>query len=234
MNNLAHDYDKMSDLALAARAASLDRRAIALITTRNNQRLFRTAWSVVRNHSDAEEVVQEAYLKAFRSMAGYSGTSSLSTWLTRIVLNTAIDRKRAIEGRRTALDNQDVALLEHYRMTYSSLNDSLSSPSSTLARAELSRYLKAAVSRLPDQYRTVFILRDVEDMSISETADAMDIPSATVKSRLFRARRLLRKDIEAEFGNVFDDTITFAGADCEAMTARIVSELCPAKNGEEK
>ncbi|MEP2989790.1 MAG: RNA polymerase sigma factor [Parasphingorhabdus sp.] len=234
MNNLAQDYEKMSDLAVARCAARLNHRAIALITTRNNQRLFRTAWSVLRNHADAEDVVQEAYLKAFRSIENYSGTAALSTWLTRIVLNAAIDRKRSIESRRVALENQDVAYLEHYRMTYSSFDNSANSPNSELARSELSKYLKAAVSRLPDQYRTVFILRDIEGMSISETADAMEIPPATVKSRLFRARRLLRKDIESEFGNVFDGTITFAGADCKAMTTRIVSELCPTKNGEEK
>jgi len=231
MSHLAHDYDKMNDTLLASYAARFDNRAISLITTRNNQRLFRTAWSVLRNHADAEDVVQEAYLKAFRAIDGFSGTSSLSTWLTRIVLNAAIDRKRSIDGRKAALDSQDVALLEHYRINYSSLNDTSNLPSSKLARAELSRYLKAAVGRLPEQYRTAFVLRDIEEMSIAEAAEVMSVPAATIKSRLFRARRLLRKDIEAEFGDVFDDTITFAGADCQAMTARVVEQLNNARKG---
>lgn len=229
MNNIVHDYEKMSDTQLAECAALRDNIAVTLITKRNNQRLFRAAWSILRNHSDAEDVVQEAYLKAFNALEKFEGKSSLSTWLTRIVLNAAIDRKRSLNRRRALLENQDVVLMDTYRSNYTSNSDTSDLPNSKLARSELSKFLKAAVRRLPDQYRTVFILRDIEEMSIAETSDAMTIPPATIKTRLFRARRLLRKEIEAEFGDVFDDTITFAGADCEAMTTRIVESICPQK-----
>ncbi|WP_162558868.1 RNA polymerase sigma factor [Sphingorhabdus sp. EL138] len=234
MNSVAQDYEEMSDIQLAQRAALRDEIAVTLVTKRNNQRMFRAAWSVLRNHADAEDVVQESYLRAFRSLQRFEGKSSLSTWLTRIVLNTAIDRKRSNDRKMKALESQDIAIIDAYRSNYSSNSEASDLPSSQLARAELSKFLKSAVRRLPDPYRTVFVFRDIEGMSITETAEVMEIPPATVKTRLFRARRLLRKDIEAEFGDVFDDTITFAGVDCEAMTTRIVGEICPHKTGEEE
>ncbi|WP_164115358.1 RNA polymerase sigma factor [Sphingorhabdus sp. Alg239-R122] len=233
MNNIAHDYEQMNDRQLVEAAVQKDSTAIALITRRNNQRLFRAAWSILRNHADAEEVVQDSYLKAFRALDKFEGKSSLSTWLTRIALNTALDRKRSNDRKIDAFRAQDVTVIDAYRSTYSSSSEASELPSSILARSELSKFLKAAVRRLPDPYRTVFILRDIEGMSVAETAKAMEIPASTIKTRLFRARRLMRKDIEVEFGNVFDDTITFAGADCEAMTAKIIKEFCPNKTENE-
>ena len=105
-------HDTLSDVDLAALAVQRDGGAIKLIIVRNNQRLFRTAWSVLRHHNDAEEVVQEAYLKAFASIATYSGKSSLSTWLTRIALNAALDFRRASARRRAAFEAQDISMIE--------------------------------------------------------------------------------------------------------------------------
>ena len=232
MKNTAINYESLSDQELAGYAHACDRSAIRLITTRNNQRLFRTAWSVLRNHADAEDVVQETYLKAFSAIDGFAGHSTLSTWLTRITMNTAIDRQRSIARRKAALDKQDVALMEHYRSNYASLGGKRNQPNSQLVRAELSKFLKLAIGRLPDQFRTVFILRDVEAMSVEETAEVLEIKPATVRSRLYRARRLLRQDLETEYADLFDDTIMFAGADCEAMTNRVINALCINQNGE--
>lgn len=224
--------DMQSDMDLAALAVMRDPSAIKVITTRNNQRLFRAAWSVLRDHADAEEIVQEAYLKAFTSMETYSGKSSLSTWLTRIVVNAALDRKRAMDRRRAKLATQDVAMIEDQRAIQAANEGASHSPETQLAQAELAKLLMSAVARLPDQYRSVFVLRDIEGMSVNETSEVTSLKAATVKSRLFRARRLLREMLEPELGNLFAGTITFAGADCEAMTARILAALPPIAKGD--
>ena len=219
----ALDYDNMSEAELVKRAIQREKRAVQTITTRHNQRLFRAAWSVLRNHADAEEALQEAYLKAFLSLESFTGQSSLSTWLTRIVINTALDRQRVDNRRRTDLLRQDVAMLDEYRARFA--RPALSSPENELLRSEVSRILKELIARLPDEFRSVFVLRDIEGMSVRETADALDLKEATVKTRLSRARAQLRKMLEPDVRSIFTDTIQFAGADCEAMTARVLSAL---------
>jgi RNA polymerase sigma-70 factor (ECF subfamily) len=214
----------LDDVELARHAAARNPHAVRTITTRNNQRLFRTAWSVLRNHADAEEVVQEAYLKAFNSLESFSGNSSLSTWLTRIVYNAAIDRSRSIKRRQNELVQQDIAVLEDYQSRSETLAGPRS-PESELLRKQFSDLLKRAVARLPDEYRSVFVLRDIEGMSVAETAEALEIKEATVKTRLFRARRELRKQLELKFETVASDTIAFAGSDCDAMTNRVLAAL---------
>ena len=225
-------YDNLSDIDLAARAAAREAGAIRMITTRNNQRLFRAAWSVLRSHTDAEEAVQDAYLKAFNRMADYSGKASLSTWLTRIVVNTALDHKRAAERRRAALYDQDIAVIEDQRALHAANSGVAQSPEAELARAELGRAIMKAVARLPDDYRSVFVLRDIEGMSVRETAQAASLKEATVKTRLHRARHLLRDDLAVDIGGIIANTIPFAGADCEAMTQRVLSALIPAQTGD--
>lgn len=216
-------YETMSDAELVRRAISREPLAIRTITTRNNQRLFRAAWSVLRHHADAEEIVQEAYLKAFRSLDDFAGHSQLSTWLIRIVINVAVDRRRANERRKTELLHQDVALLDEYRVRFA--QQDASTPEQDLLKAELSRMLKAHIANLPDEFRSVFVLREIEGMSVHETAEALDLKEATVKTRLLRARRALRKMLEPDFRSIFNDTIVFAGADCEAMSNRVLAAL---------
>ncbi len=162
-------------------------------------------------------------MKAFASLEKYTGQSSLSTWLTRIVLNTAIDRQRKVKRRQADLQANNVTMIEQYRSLM--VTGIAASPESELARKEISALLKDAVSRLPDDFRPVFVLRDIEGISIRETAEALDIKEATVKSRLFRARRLLREDLQPSLKSIFADTLVFAGADCEAMTSRILIAL---------
>ena len=217
------EYLCMEETELVRRAILRERLAVQTITILNNQRMFRAAWSVLRNHADAEDVVQEAYLKAFTSLETFTGQSQLSTWLTRIVVNTALDRQRANNRRRTDLLSQDVAMLDEYRARFS--QQEALSPEKELLRSELSRILKGLIAQLPDEFRSVFVLREIEGMTTRETADALDLKEATVKTRLLRARRHLRKMLEPDVRSVFSDTIPFAGADCEAMTGRVLSAL---------
>jgi len=225
MHEQKTSYDEMSDVKLAELAVLRDTQAIRTITTKNNQRLFRTAWSVLGNHCDAEDVVQQAYLKAFTSMDRYAGEASLATWLTRITLNTALDCKRRQERRRTALAEQDISMIEDQRALQKTNEGGAAFPERQLVRAELARYLRAAIANLPEDFRLIFVLREMEDMSVRETAEATGLPEATVKTRLFRARGLLRKALEPDFANLFSDAVTFAGADCAAMTDRILQAL---------
>jgi RNA polymerase sigma-70 factor (ECF subfamily) len=215
----------MTDAELAACAFRRDPRAVRLVTARNNQRLYRAAWSVLKNRADAEEAVQDAYLKAFAAPASFAGRSSLSTWLTRIVLNEALERKRAAERRKRTFGG-DVARLEEYREKFMSAQSRLRSPEAHLIRAELAAALEKSIVRLPEDLRMVFILRDIEEMSVEETAEALGAPAATVKTRHHRARRRLQRDLDPDFRAILAETLRFAGADCGRMTERAVAALC--------
>lgn len=221
----ARDYETLSELDLAQRAHARDPQAIRLITTRNNQRLFRAAWSVLRNRADAEEAVQDAYVKAFTG-AGFEGRSSLATWLTRIAVNEALARKRANEARKRSLSDADITQIDDYREKLMSV--SLRSPEFQMLRAELAKAIEAAIARLPEEFRTVLVLRDIEEMSVEETAEALDIVAATVKTRHLRARRRLRQEIDPDFRAVLAETLRFDGNHCEAMTARAIAALTEA------
>ena len=199
----ARDYRHLSELDLADRAHARDPLAIRLITTRNNQRLYRAAWSVLRNRADAEEAVQDAYVKAF-SGPRFEGRSSLATWLTRIAVNEALARKRANEARKRSLADADITQIDDYREKLMSV--SFRSPEFQMLRAELAKAIEAAIARLPEDFRTVLVLREIEDMSVEETAEALDIPAATVKTRHLRARRRLRQEIDPDFRAVLAET----------------------------
>lgn len=218
----ARDYENLSELDLAQRAHARDPQAIRLITTRNNQRLFRAAWSVLRNRADAEEAVQDAYVKAF-SGAGFEGRSSLATWLTRIAVNEALARKRANKARKRSLSDADITQIDDYRERLMSV--SLRSPEFQMLRAELAKAIEAAIARLPEEFRTVLVLRDIEEMSVEETAEALDIVATTVKTRHLRARRRLRQEIDPDFRAVLAETLRFDGSHCEAMTACAIAAL---------
>lgn len=202
------------DLALARLCASGDVRAIKLLTAANNQRLFRAAWSILKDRSEAEDAVQSAYLSAFASIDKFEARSSLSTWLTRIVINEALSRSRALELRRVRLEGQGVTMIEDYR--------AIDAPDVALAHEQLRGLLEAAVAGLPDAFRTVFVLRDVEGLSVGDTSEALDIPAATVKTRLFRARRKLQQSLAPEVRDALVGTFPFAGPDCERLTARVL------------
>jgi RNA polymerase sigma-70 factor (ECF subfamily) len=218
----ARDYESLGELELVARACGREAQAVRLITARHNQRLYRAAWSVLRNHADAEEAVQDAYVKAFTA-GGFEGRSSLGVWLTRIVLNEALARKRAGETRKRSLRGADIALIDDYREKLMSV--SFRSPEFQMVRAELAKAIEAAIARLPEEFRTVLVLRDIEGLSVEETALTLELLAATVRTRHLRARRLLRQEIDSDFRAVLAETLRFEGADCQAMTARAVAVL---------
>ena len=181
-----------SDEELVALARQGGENAVRALIKRNNQRLFRVARAVMRNDAEAEDVVQETYVRAFTKLELFRGESQFSTWLTRIALNEALGRVR--RRRPTAeLAELDVSCSAQGGAVIM-FPTSLTPPAadSELARSQVREFLEKAVDDLPDAFRTVFILRDIEEMSIEETADQLSLKPETVKTRLHRARRLMR------------------------------------------
>lgn len=221
-------YAAMDDVTLAAHAAARDAQALRLIMSRNNQRLYRTAWGVLRNRADAEEAVQDAYVKAFSSRS-FDGAAALSTWLTRVVLNEALSRKRAAQRRKRSLSGADVTQLDDYRETLMSKH--AASPEFQVIHSELAKALEAAIARLPDDFRLVLVLRDIEGLSVEETSAALGAPAATIKTRHLRARRRLQRELDPDFRVALAETLRFAGSECEAMSMRVLAALAA---GEEK
>jgi RNA polymerase sigma-70 factor (ECF subfamily) len=219
------DYEKLDDLALARRLGARDPAAVRLITARNNQRLFRTAWSILKSRSEAEDAVQSAYLRAFAAAADFEGRSSLSTWLTRIVINEALGRKRSAKRRLSAVDGNSVTILDEYREKLMR-GSTTSLPDGSLAREQIRRMLEEAIARLPDPFRLVFVLREIEGLGVEETAETLGVAPATVKTRHFRARRRLQEELAPELKTALTGTFPFAGADCEAMTERVLAAIC--------
>ena len=214
----------IGDAELARLCAARDPAALRQVVTANNQRLFRAAWSILKDRAEAEDAVQSAYLKAFSRIGEFEGRSALSTWLTRIAINEALGRLRSSRRRAKHLEDQGVSVLDHYRETLMR-GSQPSPPDASLAREQLRLLLERAVASLPDGFRSVFVLREIEGLNVEETAEALDIPAATVKTRLLRARRKLREALEPDVHSAMAGAFPFAGADCEAMTERVLAAV---------
>lgn len=216
--------EALDDVELAQLCAARDEAALRHVITANNQRLFRAAWSILKNRWDAEEAVQAAYLKAFDRIGDFAGRSALSTWLTRIAINEALGRLRSNKRQRVHLEAEGVSVLERYRENLMRGSEP-AAPDETVAREQLRQLLERAVAALPPSFRTVFVLREVEGMSVEETSEALGIPAATVKTRLLRARRKLQEALAPDVRTALDGVFPFAGADCEKLTERVLATL---------
>ena len=225
MAEFALDYERLSDVELASCVVRRDPHAVRVVTRRNNQRLYRATWSVLRDRAEAEEAVQEAYLKAFAAMSSFAGASSLSTWLTRIAINEALERRRTAEKRRRILLEQSVIDIGDYRERSMVGSETSQSPEAETMRKQIAKLLERAVANLPEVLRPVFVLREIEGLSIEETAKALQIPTGTVKTRLLRSRRRLQRELHPEIREALRDTFPFAGGDCDAMTERVLAKF---------
>lgn len=219
------DYEHLTDLELAACVARKEPLAVRLVTRRNNQRLFRAAWSILRNRTEAEDCVQEAYVRAFAAIESFGGHSSLSTWLTRIVINEALTRKRSSERRSVALNANSVLVMDEYREKLMGSPERRSTPEAAIMRKQLAKLLESAVAQLPEDFRLVFVLREIEGLSVEETAETLQILPDTVKTRFLRARRRLQRMIDPELRGALGEAFPFAGADCEALTEKLLQRL---------
>jgi RNA polymerase sigma-70 factor (ECF subfamily) len=222
---MTQGYASLSDLALARRVLARDAGAARHLLTLNNQRLFRAAWSILLDRAEAEDAVQETYVKAFAALKHFKGESALSTWLTRIVVNEALERKRRTGRRQRQLESQGVAFIEDYRDALMRGSAAGASQEQSIMRAELAKLIETAVGRLPEVFRPVFVLREIEGLSVAETAAALDITEATVRTRLYRAKQKLQAELEPQVSGVRAAMLPFAGLDCQALTARVLQRL---------
>jgi len=214
-----------SDIELVSLARQGDEPAIRTIVQQHNQRLFRTARAVIRNDAEAEDVVQATYVQAFTNLAAFRGEAQLSTWLTRIALNEALGRLRRRQ-KTTGLEEIDMhakGMTGQVVQFPTSLSGT--DPETELSRSQARRLLENAVDALPVDFRAVFVLRDVEGMSTEDTAAHLDIRIETVKTRLHRARRLMRMAIEKQLAGAFSALFPFDGARCVSMADRVVAAV---------
>ena len=213
-----------SDADLVRGTLERDGRAFRAIMKKYNQRLYRIARGIVRNDSEAEDVVQESYVRAFTHLDGFRGESSLSTWLSRIVMNEALGRLRA---RRPTVDIATVEISETQAEIIQFPHTARSDPERNMAQREILQLVEQATDKLPDVYRMVFVARVIEGLSIEETAEVLGIRPETVKTRLHRARRLVREHLDTQIGPVMLDAFPFAGKRCERVTQNVMRRLGP-------
>ena len=225
--NVPLPYDEP---ALLAQAAGGDARAFEALMRRHNRLMFRTARSVLRQDAESEDAVQDAYFKAWRALPGFRGEAKLSTWLVRIVMNEALARLRRASARvlpiaPTAAAGEPEELAEE---AHDDAAATAHNPEHSAMRGELRRIVEARIDELPEQFRTVFILRAVEEMSVDEVADALKVPQATVRTRFFRARALLRASLERDLDFAVDEAFSFAGARCDRIVATVLERIAAA------
>src|SRR5687768_9522729 len=212
-NAIRATFERPTDTELIGRILSGDMRALETLMRLHNRMLFRTARAILRDDAEAEDAVQDAYLQAHRKLGTFRGESKLSTWLVRIAANEALMRRR--RNPRLAEPPEHEAVSD------------APGPQDDAERAEMRRLLETHIDALPDGYRAVFVLRAVEEFSVEETAAVLAIPPATVRSRYFRARGLLRSWL-AGLNAVPGDAFAFAGARCDRIVRTVLAVLTAA------
>jgi RNA polymerase sigma-70 factor, ECF subfamily len=225
MAALSKSLDAVDDLTLVRSVQHGDAEAFAVLMRRYNRRLYRTARAILRDDAAAEDALQEGYVAAWRHIAEFRGDAQIGTWLTRIVVN------QALQALRRTRREQVVVLFEEppdERSPAEEIAESLSprAPETTMLRAEMRRLIESKIDDLPEAYRTVFMLREVEDMTVEETATALGIPAATVRSRLFRAKARLRESLAEELDTAVQEVFGFDGERCDRIVRAVLVRIC--------
>jgi len=212
------------DAELATRAGKGDAAAFEALMRRHNRTLFRTARAILRDDAEAEDALQEAYLQAYRALPGFRAEARFSTWMVRIVANEALERLRKETRRAQIVPMQSAdATPGLEELADTAMNHQRPEPSAE--RAEMRRLLETQIDALPDAYRTVFMLRAVEELSVEEVAAVLEMPEATVRTRFFRARSLLREALAQRIDLAYADAFAFAGARCDRIVAAVLARL---------
>jgi len=224
MTALSKPLDALGDMDLVQHVQRGNTNAFAVLMRRYNRRLYRTARAILKDDAGAEDVVQEGYVAAYRHIGEFRGDAQIGTWLTRIVVN------QALQALRRTRREQVVVLFDEppaERDPDDAIAESLSprSPEAMMLRAEMRRLIERKIDALPEGYRTVFMLREVEDMSVEETATALGIPAATVRSRLFRAKARLREALAQELDTATQDVFGFDGERCDRIVRRVLDQI---------
>jgi len=209
-----------------------DARAFEEIMRKHNRMLFRTARAILRDDAEAEDALQEAYVHAFRSMDTFRAESKLSTWLARIVANEALMRLRKTNRRAEIVPIQPAATVQDLEQVMDSNMDH--APDASAERQQMRRVLETQIDALPDTYRAVFMLRAVEELSVEETAAVLGLSAATVRTRFFRARSMLREMLAQKIDVACEDAFSFAGARCDRIVANVLHRILISQKTQEK
>ena len=216
----------LADGELAARVAAGDPLAFEVLMRKHNRMLYRVARAVLRDDAEAEDALQLAYLRAYQAIGSYRGDSKLSTWLTRIVVNESLMRvrKRRREGMVIPLESlageSDMAMIEN-------IESPVERPDAAAMRRETRLTIERHIDALPEVFRTVFVLRALEELSVEETAVSLDIPEATVRTRFFRARGLMREALAREIDLATGEAFAFDGARCDRVVNAVLDRVHP-------
>ncbi len=215
----------LSDFSLVQQAISGNDKAFEILMRRNNRALYRAARSILQDDAEAEDAVQEGYLKAYQALAQFKGEAKLTTWLTRIVINEALEkiRKRKKESGTVSLEN--VLDLEIHLNNANDGKARADGPEAAAIRAQTRRLLEHKIDQLPAAFRTVFVLRALEEMSVEETALCVGITEATVRTRFFRAKSILRESLASEIDILFEDAFAFAGDRCDRIVSGVLERI---------
>ncbi len=224
MQAAAPNPSSLDDDALLQRIRAGDRDAFTDLMRRYNRRLYRVARSVLRDDAEAEDALQDAYLQAYRALPAFRGESALGTWLTRIVVNAALMRQRKTGRLADVIElgadfGADDAAVPRDRL------DEPAQPELAALRAQTRRLIETGIDKLPAAFRTVFVLRAVEELTVEETAATLDIPAATVRTRYFRARAMLREALAREIDFAIEDAFGFDGARCDRIVEAVRRRL---------
>jgi len=213
--------EDVSEIELARLASQGDGAAFEAIMRHHNQLLFRAARGIVGSDAEAEDVAQEAWMKAWRALSGFRAESKLSTWLVRITVNEALGRLRRKSAQIIPLE---AAMMSSDHDTQSALTEAPDrGPEQSIERLQVRTLIETHIDLLPEIFRSVFMLRAIEEMSVDEVADILDLPAATVRTRYFRARALLRESLAQEIDMVIDNVFSFAGERCDRIVANVMA-----------
>jgi RNA polymerase sigma-70 factor, ECF subfamily len=225
------DHKLLSDSALISRIVSGDTCAFELVMRRYNRALYRTARSIVKDDAEAEDTLQDAYMQAYQSLARFRSESRLLTWLTRIVVNEAVARLRK-SARRAEVISLDGGMDYEQPAAEAAMSIGQSeSPDSAAMRAETRRLLERKIDELPEAFRTVFVLRALEEMTVEEVSAVLGIPEATVRTRYFRSRSMLREALSRELDFTLEEAFSFDGERCDRIVAGVMKRVLTSGKG---
>ena len=211
---------RFSDEEIVARVRAGETALYEVLMRRYNQRLFRITRGILRDDDEAEDVLQEAYVKAFASLHQFAGRARFSTWLARIAIHEAFSRLRKRKDLQETVNSPD-----HDRQIVESAKSSEPDPEQEALRRQTVALLERAVDALPELYRCVFMLREIEQMSTGETAACLNLTEETVKIRLLRARQMLRNELYRRAGATGPEAFQFMGARCDRVVRRVLQNL---------
>lgn len=210
---------ELSDEEAVRRVLEGETALFETIMRRYNQRLYRVTRAILRNDSEAEDVIQDAYVRAYEHLDQFAGKAAFSTWLTRIAIHAALARRR--RSRRV----EELETVNMKEDCIPTLESSTPDPEAQTAQSQARHFLEAAIDALPEDYRTVVVMRDVEEMNVAETAASLEVSEAVIKTRLHRAHAMLRKELYERAQGRVADLYPFLGARCDRIVKAVLERI---------